>query len=115
MRKLLFAFLLIISFNVYALDRIALVIGNAEYLVKPLNNSVNDAKDIAASLEELGFKVKLVENADKTTMNKEIEKFSLQLKENTISLFFYAGHAVQLHNVNYLLPINSIKAIEKKL
>ena len=47
MRKLLIAFLLIISFNVYALDRIALVIGNAEYLVKPLNNSVNDAKDIS--------------------------------------------------------------------
>ena len=46
-------------------------------------------------------------------MNKEIEKFSLQLKENTISLFFYAGHAVQLHNVNYLLPIESYKAIQK--
>ena len=52
MRKLLFAFLLIISFNVYALERIALVIGNAKYLVEPLNNSVNDAKNIAALLEE---------------------------------------------------------------
>ena len=76
MRKLLFAFLLIISFNVYALDRIALVIGNAEYLVTPLNNSVNDAKNIAALLEELDFEVKLVEDANKTTMNEEIEKFS---------------------------------------
>ena len=113
MRKLLFAFLFIISFNVYALERIALVIGNAKYLVEPLNNSVNDAKNIAALLEELDFEVKLVEDANKTTMNKEIEKFSSQLKENTTSLFFYAGHAVQLHNVNYLLPIESYKAIEK--
>ena len=114
MRKLLFAFLLIISFNVYALERIALVIGNAKYLVKELNNSVNDAKDIAASLEELGFDdVTRVYDADKTTMKEAIEKFGSQLNEDTISLFYYAGHAKQLHTVNYLLPIHSIKAIKK--
>jgi len=113
MRKLLFAFLLIISFNVYALERIALVIGNAKYLDDDLNNPVNDAKDIAASLEELGFEVKLIEDANKTTMKQAIEKFGSQLNEDTISLFYYAGHAKQLHTVNYLLPIHSIKAIKK--
>ena len=68
MRKLLFAFLLIISFNLYALERIALVIGNAEYLVKKLNNSVKDAKDIVALLEELDFDVTDVYDAEKKEM-----------------------------------------------
>ena len=115
MKKFIFFILLLITFNVFAIDRIALVIGNSDYAdtINSLKNPVNDAKDIAASLEELGFEVKFVEDANKTTMNKEIEKFSLQLKENTVSLFFYAGHAVQLHNVNYLLPIESYKAIKK--
>ena len=114
MRKLLFAFLLIISFNLYALERIALVIGNAEYLVDKLNNSVKDAKDIVALLEELDFDVTHVYDAEKKEMNEEIENFSSKLKENTISLFFYSGHAVQLHNVNYLLPIKSYIAMKKK-
>ena len=115
MRKFIFFILLLITFNVFAIDRIALVIGNSDYAdtINSLKNPVNDAKDIAASLEELGFEVKFVENADKIKMEKEIEKFGLQLKENITSLFYYAGHAKQLYTANYLLPINSIKAIEK--
>ena len=77
MRKFIFFILFIITFNVLAIDRIALVIGNAKYQINPLKNPVNDAKDIAASLEELGFEVKLVEDANKTTIKEAIEKFSL--------------------------------------
>ena len=46
-------------------------------------------------------------------MKEAIEKFGSQLNEDTISLFYYAGHAKQLHTVNYLLPIHSINAIKK--
>jgi hypothetical protein len=38
-------------------NRAALVIGNAAYKTSPLTNPVNDARDIARSLRELGFEV----------------------------------------------------------
>ena len=37
--------------------RIALLIGNAAYKIKPLNNTLNDVDDMAKKLEGLGFKV----------------------------------------------------------
>jgi len=43
-------------------QRIALVIGNASYKKMPLPNPVNDARDMAAKLEELGFEVIKYEN-----------------------------------------------------
>ena len=42
--------------------RVALVIGNADYAQKPLTNPVNDARDLAATLEKLGFEVLLRTN-----------------------------------------------------
>jgi hypothetical protein len=37
--------------------RVALVAGNAAYPNTPLRNAVNDARDFAAALRELGFAV----------------------------------------------------------
>ena len=41
--------------------RTALVIGNANYISAPLKNPVNDARSISSTLEELGFRVTLLE------------------------------------------------------
>ena len=110
MRKFLFVFLFFISFNVYALERIALVIGNADYHGEfQLKKSINDAEDIEASLKELGFdKVMLITDADIAEMKNSLEKFSSWMKESNTSLFYFSGHAVQLGSKNYLLPIHSI-------
>jgi len=43
--------------------RTALVIGNASYETGPLRNPVNDATDIAAALQSLGFDVTLLRDA----------------------------------------------------
>ena len=47
----------------YAKERIALVIGNANYASLALANSVNDAEDMASTLESLSFSVTLVKDA----------------------------------------------------
>ena len=39
------------------------MVGNADYEVAPLRNPTNDAQDMAKALRELGFSVKLLENA----------------------------------------------------
>lgn len=88
-------------------QRTALVIGNSAYSSGPLKNPVNDATDIAAALQKLGFKVILKKNANLETMEEAIEDFGNRLKRGGVGLFYYAGHGVQVNGVNYLIPIGA--------
>jgi len=112
-KNLLTLTLLILSLGVFAQERIALVIGNADYEVSSLNNALNDAQDITQALENLDFKVTLVENADKRAMKDAIYEFSSKLNKDTVGLFYYAGHAVQYRGENYLIPINALSSIKE--
>ena len=87
--------------------RTALVIGNSSYSSGPLKNPVNDASDMAATLKKVGFSVTLKKNADYREMIESIEEFGNTLKRGGVGLFYYAGHGVQVNNVNYLLPVNT--------
>jgi len=87
--------------------RTALVIGNSAYSSGPLKNPVNDATDMADSLEKMGFNVILKTNVSRRDMGKAVEEFGKQLKGRDVGLFFYAGHAVQVNGVNYLIPVNA--------
>src|SRR5437870_4020788 len=61
--------------------RIALVIGNGSYTnAPPLENPPNDARDMAATLKQLGFSVASAINADQRTMKRLIREFGQQLK-----------------------------------
>jgi len=91
--------------------KFALVIGNAAYsggLVQ-LANPVNDANDVAAALNSLGFTVDKVLNGNL----QQMEDASIRLKdrlsedENAYGFFFYAGHGVQSGGENYLIPVNA--------
>ncbi|HEY3025165.1 MAG TPA: caspase family protein [Pyrinomonadaceae bacterium] len=88
--------------------RIALVIGNGAYKnAAPLKNPPNDARDMAATLKQLGFTVASAINADQPTMKRLIREFGQQLKSGGQGLFYYAGHGVQLRGRNYLIPANA--------
>jgi len=66
----------------YNQERIALVMGNADYKTAPLRNTVNDARSMDKTLREMGFSVDLVVNATLIEMKKRIDLFGrkLQLK-----------------------------------
>lgn len=92
--------------------RVALVIGNGDYEgdLGKLKNPANDAALMADTLQQLGFDVVLVENADQKEMKRAIRDFGQKLRGtggNGIGLFFYAGHGVQVEGENYLLPIGA--------
>lgn len=87
--------------------RVALVIGNARYAQSPLKNPVNDARDMAAALKEIGFKVTLVENQDQIGMKRALQAFGARLNPGTVGLFYYAGHGVQAFGKNWLIPVNA--------
>jgi hypothetical protein len=89
-------------------DRIALVIGNSQYpLVGELRNPENDAKDMAEALRELKFNVTLKLNVDQEEMETAIIEFGERIKEESVGLFYYAGHGVQISGKNYLIPVQS--------
>jgi len=95
--------------------RIALVIGNSAYKSSLLVNPVNDAQDMAYALRFLGFDVTHKENADQATMEDAIFAFSYNLKKGGVGLFYYAGHGVQIHGRNYLIPIGAKIRAEREI
>jgi hypothetical protein len=98
----------------YVEKRIALVIGNADYLSgNVLQNPLNDAKAIAGALKNVGFTVLLYLNADIKTMRKAMDEFGEQLKQYTVGLFYYAGHGMQVKGDNYLVPVDASLKVEQ--
>lgn len=89
-------------------DKIALVIGNAEYRYAPaLKNPANDALDMSRTMKELGFDVVDGINLDRQSMERAIRDFGGKLTTAKIAVFFYAGHGMQVAGRNYLLPIDA--------
>ncbi len=87
--------------------RMALVIGNASYKQGPLRNPVNDAKDMAAALQEQGFEVIQVANLDRRKFQETVRTFTTKLRGYDVGLVFYAGHGVQVQGKNYLIPVDA--------
>ncbi len=89
-------------------NRMALVIGNSAYKNSPLVNPANDATLMTGTLKTAGFKVTKLIDADQKTMKRALLKFSRNLRETgAVGLFYFAGHAVQVRNKNYLIPLGA--------
>ena len=94
-------------------DRVALLIGNNNYAAQPLRNAVNDARDLSEALKELGFQVIVKENATRKDMVEGIREFGQAIDGASAALFFYAGHAMQFKDRNYLIPIDAAMGSEE--
>jgi uncharacterized caspase-like protein len=97
-------------------QRLALLIGNANYRLDPLLNPVNDVRLMAESLKSVGFEVMVLENANLEQTLKIVNEFSRKLEQNKgVGLFYYAGHGVQLEGENYLVPIDGSMEREEEV
>ena len=114
MRVLLVVILTTLSLVATAQERVALVIGNSNYITSPLANTLNDAQDIAETLKELDFTVTTVIDGDRKEMIKAIRAFGKSLDKKTIALFYYAGHGVQYNGENYLIPVGALPEITER-
>jgi hypothetical protein len=84
--------------------RVALVIGNATYEhASALRNPINDARDMAATLKNLGFEVMVGTDLDQRAFASMIDQFGRMLEGADVALFFYAGHGLQVNDKNYLV------------
>ena len=93
--------------------RYALVIGNSNYNkdIGILKNPVNDATDVATELRKSNFEVQLITNCTYVQLREAMRKFHEKLTngpmDQTVGLFYYAGHGVQYQDENYLVPVDA--------
>ncbi len=91
-----------------AAKRVALVIGNSAYQNAPwLPNPVNDGRAVAEVLRRLDFVVLEAVDQDKPGMQTLLRRFVAELQDADVSLFFYAGHGLQVQGQNYLVPVDA--------
>ncbi len=87
--------------------RVALVVGNEKYeSVDQLAQAPKDADHVAEALEKLDFEVTLVKDATRADFGRALKEFGSNARGAEVALLYYAGHAVQISGVNYLIPID---------
>jgi TPR repeat protein len=95
----------------HAEKRVALVIGNSAYRAVPaLPNPAADARLMSDTLLSLGFFVVgggAQTDLDKAGFDDAVQSFSTQLAGADVALFYYAGHGVETHGLNYLVPVDA--------
>jgi uncharacterized caspase-like protein len=112
MTRLLTALLAILALGLSghaeATKRVALVIGNGEYVqVGSLDNPARDARAMGEVLRNVGFDVVQGIDLDRAGMQDALKVFSGKLNSAEVALFYYAGHGIQVEGENYLIPIDA--------
>ena len=91
-----------------AAGKVALVIGNGAYQhANVLPNPTNDAADMTAVLQNLGFTVIGGNDLDYAAMGAKIGEFEDAARDADVTLLFYAGHGMQVNGRNFLVPVNA--------
>ena len=91
-------------------NRLAIVIGNSNYQstrLEHLPNAANDATRLSESLKRLNFEVLTGTDLSTEGFAKLLRDADAKLPIASAVLIFYAGHGVQLHGENYLLPTDT--------
>lgn len=88
-------------------NKVALVVGNAQYKMARLKNPENDANAITEFLKKQGFDVILGVNWTRSQMIQALHDFEQKLKSDGVALFYYSGHGIEQNGHNYLCPIET--------
>jgi hypothetical protein len=108
LKALFLAVLLVFPLAAFAADRVALVIGMADYrTVEPLDNTVNDARGIARTLEGIGFRVTTLADATAEEFRTALEEFAFRAETSDLALIYFAGHGVEVQGENFLIPVDA--------
>ena len=94
--------------------RVALVIGNGAYQnVAKLSNPLKDANAIAALLQKAGFDwVKVRQDLGNLEFKRALREFMDAAQDADIAVVYYAGHGIQVRDMNYLIPVDAKLATE---
>lgn len=103
------AALLLVCQPASAEKRVALVLGNSNYKhAAMLQNPVNDAAAVAATLKGAGFDIvdsKLDLSA--ADMRRVLRDFADKARDSDLAVVYYAGHGIEIDGTNYLIPTDA--------
>ena len=89
----------------------ALIIGNDNY-DKPsskLNYSRNNVNDLSSSLRTINFDTKMSYDLNKQQMHTCIIDFSKTVQDGDLVVVYFSGHACEVDQKSYLIPIDDMK------
>lgn len=108
LRYAIFALSLCFATAIQASDRVALVIGIAQYqTISPLRNTVNDANALSDTLEQIGFEVTKLTDATGAEINATLDSFSFKAETAELAVIYFAGHGVEVLGENFLIPVDA--------
>ena len=89
--------------------RLALVIGNGHYpdASQPLNQPINDARALTATLRQSGFDVDVVEDASKDDMLRAVGRLKSKIKADSVVMLFFGGYGIQAGRESYMIPVDA--------
>jgi tetratricopeptide (TPR) repeat protein len=95
--------------------RVALVIGNSNYVAVPaLPNPKRDAEALAAALREIGFQsVSVINDASRDAMVKALSAFGREADNADWALVYFGGHGIEVSGTNYLIPVDARLASDR--
>jgi uncharacterized caspase-like protein len=96
-------------------SKIALIIGNADYKLKPLRNAVTDARSVATAMQDVGFNLIVRENASQASMIDAMKEFWLRGRRSEARVLYFAGHGMQYRGRNYLIPVDMLISQEEEV
>jgi uncharacterized caspase-like protein len=90
-------------------QRIALVIGNADYKPgAPLATPRNDADAVAAALRDVGFQsVRIEHDLNRDRFVRALRAFSTEADKADWAVVYFAGYGIQVASDNHLIPIEA--------
>lgn len=89
-------------------DRVALVVGMGAYQTIPeLDNTINDARAIAGTLEDIGFDVTLSTDATGPQFRQLLDDFAFRSETADLALIYFAGHGIEVQGENFLIPVDA--------
>jgi hypothetical protein len=106
--------LMLSSGSARAEKRVALLIGNGLYEnVARLANPIKDASTLADVFRKAGFdSVALKTNVSKLEFNRALRQFMDAAQDADIAVLYYAGHGIQVRDMNYMIPVDAKLATE---
>src|SRR5215469_3882756 len=99
----------------FAERRVALIIGNFAYQNAPtLPNPERDARGIADRFQKAGYEIVTTAfNVGNLDFKRTIQKFEDTVTDADIAVIYYAGHGLNIHGANYLIPIDAKLASDR--
>ena len=94
----------------FAQTRHAFIVGNDGYQnIDQLKKAVNDARAIAKTVQNLGYRVTLGENLSRRDFNAKFSAFEESIQPGDTAFVFYSGHGIEIDGANYLIPVDAPK------